>query len=545
MVVVAACSSDGDSPVVSAPGADNAASPATALPELSGTAVPAGPQRGGVLRIAQATDPASCDLHMSRALSYQSVHPCNPMLSQIVRSAPGEHSVLEPDLALSWDVSDDGRTWTFRLRDGVVWHDGTPMTAQDLVFSLQRIIEPPGGLAAGRAGAIARYISDASQIRAVGGDTIEIQIDFPAASFLPNLASVYVSIFPQAATESLSPPSMVQFDSVVGSGPFRAGRVVRGSSYTLEANDRYYIPDLPYLDQVRFLVIPEPAVRLAALRAHEVDAIAIITAQEADALRGSHGGRITVFESPSAGGNTVQLNVNRPPFDDPRVRRAVNLAISRDDASLALGTGFRGAILAPGGPWGMAEAEVLKLPGYGDKEAERAEARLLLSDAGFPNGLDTTIHTRANPFFQTLSEFVAGQLATVGIRAKVEPVEPLAYQDLLANGEFEMIGHSHSFALDDPDAILPAHYSCGGAENFPGLCDRELDDLIQRQSRTLDPDERRKLLDEIERAVWDKDAKIWFQWSARRTPVWNNVPGMEPGGPSLYQGRRLEQVWVE
>ena len=113
------------------------------------------------------------------------------------------------------------------------------------------------------------------------------------------------------------------------------------------------------------------------------------------------------------------------------------------------------------------------------------------------------------------------------------------------SGEFKIIGHSHSFSLDDPDPILTDHYACGGSENFPGLCDAELDEMIARQSRILAPAERKALLDEIQRRIWDENAKIWFQWSSRRAPVWGNVHGMEPGGPSLYQGRRLEQVWVE
>jgi ABC-type transport system substrate-binding protein len=192
----------------------------------------------------------------------------------------------------------------------------------------------------------------------------------------------------------------------------------------------------------------------------------------------------------------------------------------------------------------MPPEQVQKLPGFGDKETERAQARRLLADAGFPQGFETTVHTRANPFFQTLSEFVAGQLETIGIRATVVPVEAVAYQEMIMGGDFAMIGHSHSFALDDPDSVLPAHYSCGAAENFPGLCDPALDSLIEQQSRELNAGRRRELLDQIERLIWEKDAKVWFQWSSRRTPVWNTVAGLEPGGPSLYQGRRLDQVYL-
>lgn len=540
-VVIVACTSESTLMVESAsPGASETV---TAVASEVMSSPPVSSRRGGTLRIAQATDPASCDLHSARALSYQAVHPCNPLLSQIVRSSATDHSVIEPDLATEWSVSADGRTWSFDLRDDVLWHDGTLFTVDDAVFSLRRTIDLPPGFAPGRASAIGRYVSDVQQIRSENGKLI-IETDFAAPSFLPNLASTYVSIFPKLATEALDPPSMTAFETVIGTGPFKAGEAVRGSRYTLVRNDDYYEPELPYLDQVDFLIIPEPAVRMAALRLHEVDSIAIITEPEARELEEDFADRITVFRTPSAGGNTVQLNLNRAPFDDARVRRAVNLAISRSDAELVLGAGFAGAILPPGGQFAFPTADLAALPGYGDVATNRARAKELLTEAGFPDGFSTTINTRANPFFQLLSEFVAGQLSEVGIDAEVVPLESVEYQERIMNGDFAMIGHSHSFALDDPDSVLQSHYGCGGEENFPGLCDQALDELIREQSRELDRDRRQALLTEIERIIWDKDAKIWFQWSSRRTPVWNNVVGLEPGGPSLYQGRRLDRVYL-
>lgn len=500
-------------------------------------------RRGGTLRIAQANDPASCDLHSARALSYQSVHPCAPLLSQLIRSSANDHSVIEPDLAVEWGVSADGRTWTFQLREDVRWHDGASFTVEDAVFSLRRAIDPPPGIAPGRANAIGRYVSDSQHISQSNGDLV-IETDFVAASFLPHLASVYVSIYPKHVTESLDPPSMTAFEQVVGTGPFKAGEAIRGSRYTLVRNNDYYEPGLPYLDEIEFLVMPEPLVRMAALRAHEIDSIAIITAQEARQLELDFAGRITVHETPSAGGNTVQMNLSRPPFDDARVRRAVNLAISREDANLVLGQGFRGAILPPGGAFMYPEGLIDSLPGYGDVGANRELARDLLAEAGFPGGFKVTLNTRANPFFEFLGEFVIGQLAEVGIEATLAPIESVDYQDRVMSGNFDMIVHSHSFALDDPDSVLPSHYSCDGVENFPGLCDPDLDLMIEQQSREVDPEKRLALLNEIERVIWETDAKVWFQWSSRRTPVWNNVVGLEPGGPSLYQGRRLEQVFL-
>ncbi len=545
--------------VASSTPATTATSASTSAP--SATAAPAPgtpPRRGGSLRIAQGADPTSCDLHTARASGYVSVHVCNPMLSQIVRVAAGDHNLIQPDLATSWSSSPDGLDWTFKLRSDATWHDGTPVTSGDIKFSLDRIVAPPPSVQIGRAGAIARYVSDTAAVVAPDAQTVTVRTGYAAAAFLPMLASVYVSAYPKAAVEKLDPPSMVAFSSVVGSGPFKAADSVRGTSYRMSRFEGYYEPGLPYLDEVVFFIMPEPAVRMAALRSHAIDTIAIVTDPEAESIEKDLAGKISVHASPSAGGSTVQMNLQKAPFTDPLVRMAVNLAISRKDAELALGPGMPGAIMPPGSPWELAEAQILGLPGngplhelsgepargYGDPEVQRAEARKLLSDAGLTNGFETRLHVRADPFGQTLAEFAAAQLRLVGIRVQVVPVEPGAYQDMVLKREFDMIAHSHSFALDDPDAILFDNYACGGLENYPGLCDPDIDGLIAEQSRAVDLVTRKAIVSVVQRQIWESNAKVWFQWTIRRTPVWTDVHGMSPGGPSLYQGRRLERVWL-
>ena len=465
------------------------------------------------------------------------------MLSQIVRASSVDHSAIAADLAESWSVSDDGRTWVFKLRANARWHDGSPITAKDLKFSIDRVIEPPEGLFAGRAGPIAGYVSSTAQVIAVSDDTLTITTDFPAASFITNLANVYMSIFPKAITEQLDPPSMVLHEDVIGSGPFKFSSATRGSFYEMVKNDDYYHPDLPYLDSLTFLVIPSPAVRVAALKTGEADIVMLLTEPESESLAGDSD-RIRMIREPSAGGNSVQMNLAKAPFDDPRVRRSVNLAFSRSDAFLALGGGFDGAIMPPGGPWTLDPDEVSRLPGYGDDESERARARELLANAGYPNGLSVQMHSRSDPFSTSLAEFAVAQLSQVGINADLIPLERTAYAEFVSKGHHTLISHSHSFSLDDPDAILPAHYACGGAENFPGLCDEEIDRLIELQSRETNPKAREELVDEIQRLVWAADAKVWFNWSVRRTPVSVKVRAFNPGGPSLYQGRRFESVWL-
>ncbi len=152
-LIAIACSSGGETDTTASTPAGTAlvavAAPTTAPTRAAEPVDQRDERYGGVLRIAQPGDPISCDLAMSRGVGYQSVHPCNPMLSQIVRASAGDHGVILPDLATEYSLSPDGRTWTFELREDARWHDGTPVTADDLKFSLDRVINPPEGLLVG------------------------------------------------------------------------------------------------------------------------------------------------------------------------------------------------------------------------------------------------------------------------------------------------------------------------------------------------------------------------------------------------------------
>ncbi|MDP3062296.1 MAG: ABC transporter substrate-binding protein, partial [Chloroflexota bacterium] len=349
--------------------------------------------QGGVLRLAQPGDPTSCDLAMWRGVGYQSVHPCNSMLNQLVRIDPYDHSRILPDLAERWESGEDGTLWTFYLAPNVRWHDGQPLTTDDVLFSLQRIMETPPGLQPGRAAPVAQYIQS---VEAPSQNTVVVRTRFPAASFLVNLASVYVSIYPKHVVEAMAPPTMEAFPNVVGSGPFRFRAFNRGSSYEMERNRDYFVRNRPYLDGVTYLVMPNPATQFAALRAHQVDVIPIgITESQAKEIAESLSDRIAVQETATANFWAVQMNIKAPPFDDERVREAVKLALDRDAAIQFQGGGYGGAAMPPTGAWGLPESELTKLPGLGDKTQERARARELLAQAGLGGGLRVKMLSRS------------------------------------------------------------------------------------------------------------------------------------------------------
>jgi len=506
------------------------------------TPTPFAVKQGGVLRLAQSSDVVSCDLAMWRGVAYQSVHPCNPMLNQLVRIDPYDHSRVLPDLAERWETSQDGTVWTFYLTPNVRWHDGQPLTAEDVAFSLRRIIETPPGLQPGRAAPVAQYIE---WVEAPAKDVVTVRTRFAAASFLLNLASVYVSIYPRHVVGAMSPPTMEAFANVVGSGPFRFRAFNRGSSYEMQRSSDYFVRNRPYLDGVTYLVMPNPATQFAALRAHQVDVIPIgITESQAKEIAGSLSGSVAVQEMATANFWGVQMNTKAPPFDDTRVREAVTLALDRNAAIQFQGGGYEGAAMPPTGLWGLPQSELSRLPGLSDKAQERARARELLAQAGFGGGFQLKMLTRGGAFFQDLASFVAGQLGTVGIQAELDTQETVAYLDRLQRRDFYLTASSSGLTLDDPDQVFSDHYLCSGTENFTQLCDSEIEELFQQQQRALDFNKRRELVWRMERRLWGLNGKVIINWSVRRTPVWREVRGFAMGA-SNYQGMRLDTVWKD
>ncbi|MFN3975087.1 MAG: ABC transporter substrate-binding protein, partial [Dehalococcoidia bacterium] len=363
------------------------------------------PKQGGILRTAQMGSPPTCDLRTYEGRSYLAVFPCSPMLNQLAKYTHQEQ--IAPDLAEGWEVQGGGKIWVFRLRDAQ-WHDGKPVTAEDVQYSLATVLTPPEGMRTGAPSTLRPYIA---QIETPDPKTVVFRLKFPAPSFLPNLASVYVSIYAKHILTHMVPPTPSTPDYVVGSGPFQFRRWLPGSFIELERNPRYFLKDRPYLDGYTIYFIPDALSRFAALRTRQIDMLMAdsMARGEVEEVLGHPRLReqISVESHPSNTFATLQVNTRSahptPPtgetvdWRDIRLRQAVNLAIDRYVVRTALygDMGAFGSLLPPYSPWGLAEEEVLRMPGMAPtgptKEAERTQARALLAQAGFPNGFSVTL----------------------------------------------------------------------------------------------------------------------------------------------------------
>jgi ABC-type transport system substrate-binding protein len=179
------------------------------------------------------------------------------------------------------------------------------------------------------------------------------------------------------------------------------------------------------------------------------------------------------------------------------------------------------------------------------KEREREEARRLLAAAGYPHGLKVVMDTRELRSYIDSAQWAIEELRKVGIEVTDLKIHDSAsYYELTLHGRHRIIAHGHAFALDDPDLIIPDHYMCGGEENHPKLCDKEIDELFYKQQRTLDVGERIRLLRDLQYKILDRDAKIWIAWEVSRVPHWPEVKGWYAVN-SLYMSMHFWDVWLE
>lgn len=328
---------------------------------------------------------------------------------------------IEPLLAESWEVADDKVTWTFHLRDDVSFHDGSPLTAADVVASISRIIDPEAGM--GRANDLREII----KIEAVDDLTVKIVTGAPSGTLLRALALDSASVLSAASIEEFGEDLGW---NPVGTGPFKYESHVAEQSVSLVRNEDYW-GEMPAATGVNFLTVPEAATRLTMLETGEADIVVDVPGFEIDRLRDTDG--IGLIERPNTRLGHIGINTNQPPFDNVLVRQAVNFAINRDAivAGILRGVGVPAdSIIAP------------TVAGYAPQDLysyDPEHAKELLAEAGYPQGFKTTIRTPQGRYYMDRETVVAvqAQLAQVGIIAEVEVVDWSTYLTVLREPEGE------------------------------------------------------------------------------------------------------------
>jgi peptide/nickel transport system substrate-binding protein len=502
------------------------------------------PRYGGELVFPVPSEPPSYDAH--REETFGIIHPVAPHYNGLLRVDPTDPTGTKPapDLAESWTVSKDGLVYTFKLRRGVKFHDGSEMTSKDVKASYDKIIFPPPGVLSDRKG----QYEVVEVVEAPDPYTVRFRLKWPAASFLASVASPWNWIY---KADILAKDPHWYETHVMGTGPFIFVEHVKGSHWVGKKNPNYWDKGKPYLDGYRALFISSSSAQVAAVRGERAHIqFRGFSPADRDTLKAALGDKITVQESPWDCILLVAMNHQKKPFDDKRVRRALTLALDRYQGSKALSkiaiVKEVAGVQVPGTPYATPPEELAKLAGYGkDINASRAEARKLLKEAG-AEGLSFTFKNRGVPMpYEPVAVWLIDQWRQIGVTAKQDVVEAAAYYSVLRKGEFDAAMDFQCGYIVEPDLDLYKFTSKSrNPSNYSFYDDKVLDDLYQKQSRAQDLEERKKLVREFEKRLLDEEAHylMTLQWH-RIIPHSSKVHGWQVT-PSHYLNNTLDTVWL-
>jgi peptide/nickel transport system substrate-binding protein len=500
------------------------------------------PRKGGTLDFAVVAEPPSTDCHATT--TFAMVHPVAPQYSTLLQFVgPMDKLRIEGDLAESWEISKDGLTYTFKLRKGVKFHDGTDFTSEDIKATYERIVNPAAGVVSARK---AQH-QDIKQIDTPDPHTVIFRLGQVNMSMLLHFASPFNCVY---SAKKLKENPKYPETEIMGTGAFKFVEHVKGSHWRAVRFDEYFRKDRPYLDGYRAIFVRSNTV-VSGLRGGQYDAeFRGRTPQERDQLLETMKDKVTVHEGPWVTNILLTFNVERKPFDDVRVRRALTLAIDRWGGSQALGKVSLikdvSGTFRPGAEWSLSKSELEQMPGFWpDIEKSRAEARRLLQEAGHPNLKLRLVNRTIDQPFIPAGIYAVDQWKKIGVVAEHAPLETKLWFAAMEGGEFDAVVQNISDFADDPTAqfntLLSKHVSGIGYSRHG---DTKLDELFTRQSQIVDKAERLKVVNDFERYALGMAYNVPLLWYQRIVVNNKKVRGWHLT-PSHFTGQNLVEVWLD
>ncbi|MBI4083925.1 MAG: ABC transporter substrate-binding protein [Candidatus Lambdaproteobacteria bacterium] len=501
---------------------------------------------GGVARMILATDPGGLSIH--EEATTRTLWPMVPVYNNLVQFdvfSPQEslQSVVA-DLAESWSWSADQRSLTFRLRQGVHWHDGKPLTSGDVKHTFDVV----RGLAKERLRLNPRklWYGNVTDVTTEGDQAVTFRLRRPQPSLLAMLSSGFSPVIP--AHVSLRDLRT----RAVGTGPFTFTQYVSNKSVNLAKNPDYFVKGRPYLDGLVFPIIPSGPSRTAAMIANQADVNMLMATPKPvyEALKAANVA-IEFHEQVAQATYNVIINTRKPPFSNAALRRAVVLAIDRASLirSVFDGAGVPGGVMMPRpyGVWGLTEEQLRGLPGYGNAEANRDEARRLLAEQGHgpKNPLKVKVSARSGTLYSAPAQWLIGQLNAVGVQGELESIENAVWYGRLARRDYQLGLNATAVGIDDPDANLFENYSCGSYRNYSDYCDPKLDKLFDQQSIEPDLQQRQRIVNEIDIGLSSAGFRPMLMYRVDYYPHWRFVKNFIPHTSSIYNAYRFQELWLD
>ena len=506
------------------------------------------PKRGGTLTyLIPADSPPSFDGH--REGTFAMVHATAPFYSTLIRINPVNPSSTTDfvcDLCTGMpEPGDSGKTYVFELRNGVKFHDGTPLTAADVKASWDHIISPPEGVLSVRQS----FFMMVDSVEAPDPKTVVFRLKFATTVFLPALADPRNFIYKKTTLEK--DPRWYE-KNIEGSGPFKFASYETGQSINGVRNPDYYHPGLPYLDGFKGIFAEKQATRIDALRS---DRAAIefrgLPPAARDELKANLGDSIAVQESDWDCGSFVEANHKRKPFDDVRVRRALTLAIDRWHGIPALSkvadVHTVGGIVLPGGPLAATKDELQQIAGFWPNiEQSRAEAKKLLKEAGAEGLSFELLNRNVDQPYKYVGTWLVDEWQKIGVKVtqRMAPTGP--WLEAMRRGDFEVVSAANCHGIPNPvldvQRYLPGSVFSG---NYAQFEDPDEVALYEKMLHETDPARQRALMREFERYVLDTQAHaMWIAYWYRAVPYRSYVKGWKIS-PSHFINQDLATIWLD
>ena len=449
--------------------------------------------------------------------------------------------------AEKWESSDDGLTWTFQLRDGLKWSDGSDLTANDFVYSWKRVCDPNVAspyvdtvlsMVEGFDEAVAGDL-DALQVEATDDKTLVVKLSAPCTFFDKLAAFATLSPVQQATVEANGDKWATAPETYISNGPFYIAEWVPSSYLLMRKNENYWNKDAVKLDGIRFNLIEDANAAYSAYKTGEILMIKDVPTEEIPSLRENE----DFYVDPIIGTYYLSLNLNREPFNDPKVRKAMSLAIDRDYVADTLMQGTysaAGNFIGPG--WLDTDgSEFMENANGGqpymdnsDYEANLEEAKQLLADAGYPNGEglpSLKYSTNDTAYHKVVAEYLQQAWADIGMDIQVEIVEWASFTPLRRNGDFDSSRNGWVGDYSDPSNMLDVLFSSNG-NNDGKYNNADYDAAMKEARKTTDPEKRSAALHKAEDILMEDMGCIpiayyndfWLQ-SSKVTGSWHSVFG--------------------
>jgi peptide/nickel transport system substrate-binding protein len=501
------------------------------------------PKRGGILKIAGGTvTTPHFDLHQGAT-----AHPLTQLYNNLVRKdIPSGFRQLIPDLAESWDVSSDGKTYTFHLRNGVKWHDGSPFTADDVMATFQRFISPPSGTTI----TVRSQVDMLQNVEKVDPQTVRMTLSRPASYFLEVLTTTSMIIYPKKALDENN--GDLRKVIAPGTGAFMFKDHKSGEKWEFVKNPNYWDSELPYLDGIEMLHTPQLTDRGTAVLTGQAD---MTWNASVDTWREGEGRKneISVALIPNPGAHTIHMNNTHKGLDDKQVRRAISLALSRPDIFKAYQDQepiFVGRWMNTASPHSPTLDEIMKLPGYRtDKTQDLADAKKLMADAGYADGLGPLelVSATAPWAAEIMAPAVAEELKrNLNISTNIRLIERGLLIEEYKNGTFDLLVETQFFSpVMDYTPAWNLYFKTGASQNWSRFSSPEFDKLLDEINNTSD----NAKLDELFKKgmdLLDQEVPFYVTGFTAHSPMWRNyVKGLSLDKRVHVEWGRNETAWLD